>query len=710
MMTNLNKIQEQAVKNIDGPLLALAGAGTGKTKIITERIIYILDSYAATADGILAVTFTNKASAEMKHRISEKIGDEANNLWLGTFHRIASRILKRYPEYYDLNENFTIIDSYDSNRIIKKILDNLKIDQKEFPAKNYLWQISLCKDRNISPENCSGHIFNLPNFARIYTSYQKELKSLNFADFGDLLLSNLVIFQKKPDILEYYQNKFKYILVDEYQDSNNIQYIWLKSLAAKYKNICAVGDDDQSIYSWRGAEISNILNFNKDYPDAKIIRLEQNYRSKNNILKAASHVISFNSQRHEKTLFSDQDHGQKISVAKFYNDRKEASGVAQQIKKLVKNSDSYKNMAILVRAGYQTRSFEDAFIQLSLPYQIIGGLKFFERKEIKDLICYLQLIANKNNNLALERVINLPKRGIGKTTIDKLSTKSFDINSSIFDTIFKCDIGGDFSTKINQKLLDFANQINLWSKFYQENHDLSALLDRICHESGYLQMWQNDKSYEAKARVENIKEFCKSITEFGNLQQFLDHISLISDSDNIDNFSDKINIMTIHAAKGLEFKNIFIPGLEDGTFPSSKSMEEGGLEEERRLFYVAITRAKERVFMSYAKSRFVFGSYQNSIISRFLSELPEDICQFNDDSFEKNDFLGQNPENFVPKEEKHQNSSKRGGFLEQNLKGKKVFHQKFGYGFILSQDEKKFEINFQKTGTKLIMKQFVEIC
>ena len=709
-MTNLNEQQEQAVKNIDGALLVLAGAGTGKTKIITERIIYILDSYAARADEILAVTFTNKAASEMKYRISEKIGEETNNLWLGTFHRIASRILKRYPEYYDLDENFTIIDTADSMRIIKKNLDELHIDQKEFPAKNYLWQISLCKDRNILPKNCQNQNFNLPNFAKIYENYQRQLKNLNFADFGDLLLSNLIIFQKKPEILEYYQNKFKYILVDEYQDSNNIQYIWLKNLAAKYKNICCVGDDDQSIYSWRGAEISNILNFEKDYPDAKIIRLEQNYRSKNNILKAASHVISFNSKRHKKTLFSYQESGQKIAIASFYNDREEASAVAHQIKKLVKKGDSYKEMAILVRAGYQTRSFEDIFMQLYLPYQIIGGLKFFERREIKDLISYLQLIANKNNNLALERIINLPKRGIGKATIDKLSNKAFDSNSSIFEAIFKCDIDQVFSTKINQKLLDFGQKISFWTKFYEENQDLSALLNKICDESGYLQMWQNDKSYEAKGRIENIKEFQKSIAEFKNLQQFLDHISLIADSDNADNFSDKINIMTIHAAKGLEFKNIFIPGLEDGIFPSSKSMEEGGLEEERRLFYVAITRAKERVFMSYAKSRFVFGSYQNSLISRFLNELPGDICEFHDDSFENKDFLKQNSENFTKHNQNFSNSNKKAGFLDQNLKGKKVFHQKFGYGHIISQDEKKFEINFQKTGTKLIMKQFVEIC
>tara|TARA_B110000259_G_C14033771_1_gene408073 strand:- start:197 stop:2326 length:2130 start_codon:yes stop_codon:yes gene_type:complete len=709
-MTNLNNQQEQAVKNIDGPLLVLAGAGTGKTKIITERIIYILDSFAARADEILAVTFTNKAASEMKYRISEKIGEETNNLWLGTFHRIASRILKRYPEYYDLDENFTIIDTNDSNRIIKKILDELHIDQKESPAKNYLWQISLCKDRNILPKNCQNQHFDLPNFAKIYGNYQRQLKNLNFADFGDLLLSNLIIFQKKPDILEYYQNKFKYVLVDEYQDSNNIQYMWLKSLAAKYKNICCVGDDDQSIYSWRGAEIGNILNYKKDYPDAKTIRLEQNYRSKNNILKAASHVISFNSKRHEKTLFSDQEDGQKIAIGNFYNDREEALNVANQIKKLVKEGGSHKDAAILVRAGYQTRSFEDIFIQLSLPYQIIGGLKFFERREIKDLISYLQLITNKNNNLALERVINLPKRGIGKATIDKLSQKAFDSNSSIFNAIFKCDVDKVFSAKINQKLLDFGQKISSWTESYKEGQDLSELLTQICEESGYLQMWQNDNSYEAKGRIENIKEFQKSIGEFKNLQQFLDHISLVSNSDNADNFSDKINIMTIHAAKGLEFKNIFIPGLEDGVFPSSKSMEEGGLEEERRLFYVAITRAKERVFMSSAKTRFVFGSYQNSIISRFLSELPSDICDFNDNSFENHDFLNQNSDNFT-----HHNTSvsrfpQKEKFLDQDLKGKRVFHQKFGYGYVISQDDKKFEINFQKTGIKLIMKQFVEVC
>ena len=698
-MKDLNKNQIEAVKHIDGALLVLAGAGTGKTKIITERIIYILDSYAARADEILAVTFTNKAATEMKYRISEKIGDEANNLWLGTFHRIASRILKRYPEYYDLDENFTIIDSSDSNRIIKKILDNLQIDQKEFPAKNYLWQISLCKDRNILPENCSGQHFNLPNFARIYSSYQQELKNLNFADFGDLLLSNLIIFQKKPDILEYYQNKFKYILVDEYQDSNNIQYVWLKNLAAKYKNICCVGDDDQSIYSWRGAEISNILNFQKDYINAKIIKLEENYRSKGNILKAASYLINFNSQRYPKTLFCQKEGGEKIMISSFYNEKEEAINVANQIKKLIYKKDSHKQMAILVRAGYQTRAFEEIFIQLSIPYQIIGGLKFFERREIKDLISYLQLIANKNNNLALERIINLPKRGIGKATLDKLSQKAFDSNSSLFDAIFKCDINNIFSPKINQKLLDFSKYIQSWTKFYQENANLSQLLSKIINESGYLEMWQKDNTPEAKSRIENIKEFQESIAEFANLQKFLDHISLISDNDD-DKLSDKVNIMTIHAAKGLEFKNIFIVGLEEGIFPSAKSVDEGGLEEERRLFYVAITRAKERIFMSYAKNRFIFGSFSTTVKSRFLDELPLDICNFSEDKFANNNFKHQNIDNIT----ENQYSE-----VTENLKGKKVFHQKFGYGYILSQDDKKFEINFAISGKKLIMKKFVEI-
>ncbi len=589
----LNKEQKEAVLCTEGPLLVLAGAGTGKTRVLTKRIINIVNSYLASASAILAVTFTNKAAFEMRQRIEEEIGLEAKNIWSGTFHSIASRILKRHPEIVGLKSNFTIIDSDDQTRLIKQILKDLEIDIKSYPAKNYLYQIERYKDKFIKPEALAdSYAHNLPQIAKIYKLYQNRLLELNSVDFGDLLFYNLEIFEKSQQVLEYYQNKFHYILVDEYQDTNNCQYLWLLKLAEKYKNICAVGDDDQSIYSWRGAEVKNILRFSKDFKDTRIIRLEQNYRSTPNILKAASYVIANNSNRHEKTLWSDQKGGDKVDLLSFFDDRGEASGVAKIINDLQPKS-SLNEIAILVRAGYQTRLFEESFIANSLPYRIIGGLRFFDRKEIKDIIAYLRLVANEDDDLALQRIINLPKRGVGAAGLNKLLQKSRDINSSLFRGIKTESSLGNLKGKSAKSLEKFISDLKNWQNLAQ-NSSLSTLATKILEDSGYLQMWKNENTPDAAARVDNLIEFLSGLEDFSDLEEFLEHVSLVSGGKEDNLNKDMINIMTIHSAKGLEFDNVIIPGLEEGVFPSSRSLDEdSGVEEERRLFYVAMTRARK---------------------------------------------------------------------------------------------------------------------
>jgi DNA helicase-2/ATP-dependent DNA helicase PcrA len=727
----LNFPQGEAVNTTDGPLLVLAGAGTGKTKVLTSRIIHIVNSYLASPYQILAVTFTNKAAAEMKKRIAETIGDQANNLWMGTFHSVAAKILRRHPEVVGLRSDFTIIDDDDQTRLLKQILTDLNIDSKQFAPKAYLNRISRLKDKVMSPESLdsTGFEIALPKLKEIYGIYQSRLKMMNAVDFGDLLLHNLEIFKAAPDVLSYYQNKFRYILVDEYQDTNNAQYQWLLKLSDAHKNICCVGDDDQSIYSWRGANIANILRFEKDFPDAKVIRLEQNYRSTSYILNAAHSVISKNKERHGKKLWTDKGQGEKVKLLSFNDDRMEAAAVARAIK-----ASKYKpnEIAVLVRAGYQTRPFEEVFIQNSLPYRVIGGMKFYERLEVRDAIAYLRICANPDDDLALNRIINVPKRGVGDAALASLREEAKSEGISLFAAIKKSEsIKGKArdSLKILLGIIEMAQR-----KVGQES--LSEIAREVLNASGYVSMWKNENTLEAQGRLENIEEFINSLADFSSMVEFLEYVSLIEARDE-KNLTDAVSIMTVHAAKGLEFDLVFVPGLEDGIFPSAKSVEErNGLEEERRLMYVAITRAKKELILSYAKSRYIFGDVQMQMPSRFLKELPENeivieevsfggFGGFSNSSFSsssnsnyaKNSFPTKSsnsgfiaPSYSTPKSPKqmYQSSPTRSSISSsEGFIGKRVFHQKFGYGKVVGQDGNKLDISFEKSGVKTVMKDFV---
>lgn len=703
----LNYPQNQAVNTTSGPLLVLAGAGTGKTKVLTSRIIHIVNSYLASPYQILAVTFTNKAAAEMKKRIAETIGDQANNLWMGTFHSVAARILRRHPEVVGLRSDFTIIDDDDQTRLLKQILLDMNIDAKQFAPKAYLNRISRLKDKVMSPEalDSSGFEVALPKLKEVYQAYQSRLKSMNSVDFGDLLLHNLEIFKAAPGVLEYYQDKFRYILVDEYQDTNNAQYQWLLMLSDVHKNICCVGDDDQSIYSWRGANIANILRFEKDFSDSKVIRLEQNYRSTSYILDAAHSVISKNKERHGKKLWTDKGQGEKVKLMSFNDDRMEAMAVAKAIR-----AAKYKQneIAILVRAGYQTRPFEETFIQNSIPYRVIGGMKFYERLEVRDAIAYLRICANPDDDLALNRIINVPKRGVGDAVLASLRDEARNQGISLFAAIQRSEsIKGKArdSLKMLVGIIEMAQK-----KVGQEN--LSDIAREVLNASGYISMWKLENTLEAQGRLENIEEFVSSLADFSSMVEFLEYVSLIEARDE-KNLQDAVSIMTVHAAKGLEFDLVFVPGLEDGIFPSARSVEErNGLEEERRLMYVAITRAKKELILSYAKSRYIFGDVQMQMPSRFLKELPQDEIEFEEVSFggfaSSNNYLSPSffQKSFVATKPVFQPTLQK-SFKEEGLIGKRVFHQKFGYGRVASQDGHKLEIEFEKTGIKTVMKDFV---
>lgn len=722
---NLNQPQLEAVNITKGPLLVLAGAGTGKTRVLTSRIVNIISQGLAAPQQILAVTFTNKAAAEMKNRMAQNIGDLVNNIWVGTFHSIAARILRRNAEIVGLTPEFTIIDDDDQTRLLKQILGELNIDVKQFAPKAYLHKISRLKDANKKPDDNSE--LSLPRFKDVFDFYQTRLKSMNSVDFGDLLALNLELFKLAPDVLAYYQERFRYVLVDEYQDTNNCQYQWLLQLSAGYNNICCVGDDDQSIYSWRGANVANILRFEKDFENAKVIRLEQNYRSTAKILRVADSVISNNKERHKKTLWTDFGEGQKVKLYSFADDRSEAATIASLVRdSLQKYAEN--EIAILVRAGYQTRTFEEAFIQNSIPYRVIGGMKFYERMEIRDAIAYLRLCANFADNLALSRIINVPKRGVGQASIDALFERARTENISMFLAIKQSLEDGSLKGKARDSLKIFVEIIEKFnSQLGQEN--LSQIAKNLLREIGYISYWETENTLEAQGRLENIEEFINSLSDFSNITEFLEYVSLVEARDE-KNIQNAVSIMTIHAAKGLEFDAVFVVGLEDGIFPSSKSIEErNGLEEERRLMYVAITRAKKDLCLSYAKTRYIFGDVSAQIPSRFLKELPKDeieekeigfdrfyqnlLDDFHEDSttgrsyqkFSSNNFNRNFVKSFSDSfEKKPINES---SFSQDNFMGKRVFHQKFGYGKVIKINENKLEIIFEKTGSKTVMKGFV---
>lgn len=725
-MSSLNSPQNEAVQTTEGPLLVLAGAGTGKTKVLTSRIINIVNSYKASPLQILAVTFTNKAAAEMKKRIGEVIGDQVNNLWVGTFHSIAARILRRHPEVVGLSSDFTIIDDDDQTRLLKQILNDFGIDIKQYPPKTYLNKISRFKDKMISAASLesAGFEVSLPRLKEVYESYQYRLKAMNAADFGDLLLLNLEIFRAAPDVLAYYQDKFRYVLVDEYQDTNNAQYQWLLKLSDTHKNICCVGDDDQSIYSWRGANVANILRFEKDFSNAKVIRLEQNYRSTSRILKAADSVISNNKERHGKTLWTDKGQGEKIKLITFSDDRMEASSTAQMIR-VAMAAQKYKpsEIAVLVRAGYQTRAFEEAFIHSSIPYKVIGGMKFYERLEIRDAIAYMRICANTSDDLALNRIINVPKRGVGDAAIASIYDISRTAGISFFAAIKKVLEENLIKGKARESLKDLVEKIEkINSRIGEEN--LAELARSLITDVGYIQMWKNENTLEAQGRLENIEEFINSLADFSSMTEFLEYVSLIEARED-KNLPEAVTVMTVHAAKGLEFDLVFVPGLEDGLFPSGRSVEErDGVEEERRLMYVAITRAKKELILSHAKSRYVFGNVQMQMPSRFLKELPQDDIEVEDMGYGSG--FGGNANSGMAPTYRHAGFANRSTFtnkadfirsapvsaakkIEDGISGKRVFHQKFGYGKVIGIDGNKLEIAFEKSGVKTVMKDFVSL-
>ncbi len=641
-LKNLNKAQKEAVTSLDGPLLIVAGAGSGKTKVLTTRIANIIKEKKAFPNQILAVTFTNKAAKEMQMRVSKILGSSAIGLsWLGTFHSICAKLLRKHASAANLNSNFTIIDSDDQIRLVKNICKSENVDVKKLSPKYILAIIDRWKNKGFYPDEVAINKKDVyeKTILPIYRIYQQKLTDLNSCDFGDLILHCVKILERNNDVRKIYKENFKYIMVDEYQDTNFVQNKWLNLLVGNDKNICCVGDDDQSIYSWRGAEIKNFLEFDKIYDNTKIIRLEQNYRSTQNILSAASDLISNNENRVGKTLETTMEDGDLVSLNCFKNGKDESIGISDEIEKIKKNF-SLNNIAILVRAIFQTREFEERFLKIGLPYRILGGTKFYERAEIKDCVAYLRLVYQEKDDLAFERIVNNPKRSIGETTLKDIHTFSKK-NSLCLEISAKRMIDQNLiKPKAKVSLNIFLDLIYKWRNGLKKkgiNH--VKLLQLILDESGYSAKLKNKKDLENENRLENIKELLSAMKEFDNLESFLEHVSLATSIDQ-DWEGEKINMMTMHSSKGLEFDVVFLPGWEEGLFPHQKSIEEkgqNGLEEERRLAYVGITRAKKKVIISFSMNRFYQGDWIDSMASRFINELPEK-------NLEKNSFFDQNNE------------------------------------------------------------------
>ena len=730
----LNEVQKEAVLHDDGPLLVLAGAGTGKTGVLTTRLARILMENMALPGEILSVTFTNKAANEMKSRVGSLIGDMVTGLkWLGTFHSIGAQILRQYPEKVGLKNGFIILDTDDQLRLLKQIIKEENIDDKKWSAKGLLSLIDKWKNKGLSPNQISsddGDYFANGKGKVLYKKYQEQLKFFNAADFGDLILECIRLFNENPDILEGFQNRFKYMLVDEYQDTNTSQYTLLKLLSGKWKNICCVGDDDQSIYSWRGAEVTNILKFEKDFINSRIIRLEQNYRSTGNILAAASKLIEANESRFGKTLWTSSNGGEKVSVTSTWDGEEEARIITDEIEQQSLNKKNLDEVAILVRASFQMREFEDRFVSIGLPYKVIGGPRFYERKEIRDANAYFRLAIQPNDSLALERVLNVPKRGIGETTLKKKKDYAKHNNISTIDAIKDLIKTSEIKPKTKISLGYFVELTERWNSLITErsHYDMAEI---ILEDSGYLEMLRNDDTITAAGRLDNIKELFRSIEPFESLNAYLEHISLVMEIDKNPE-GNKVSLMTLHAAKGLEFDYVFLPGWEEGVFPNQRSLDEGGvksLEEERRLAYVGITRAKIKSSIFYAANRKMHNQWLSSIPSRFVNELPEDNIEINlshfsgnkgnftdikeDDIFDQSDYSTpgwerakiQSLSNKRIQEEEINSVDTNSKFSTGTL----VVHKKFGKGKIESVDGKKLTINFGNNGMRKVMENFVDI-
>ena len=715
----LNQTQGQAVEATEGPLLVLAGAGTGKTRVLTTRIAHILLTGLAWPNQLLAVTFTNKAARQMKERVAALINRNVDDLWFGTFHAIAARILRRHAELVGLKSNYSIIDSDDQIRLLKQILAAHDIDEKNWPARGLLYGIERWKDRGLTPDQAeSAPESDASAFAHgrgvaLYRAYQDRLLELNAADFGDLLLPGLTLFTRHAEVLERWQKQFRYILVDEYQDTNVAQYLWLRLLAQSHKNICCVGDDDQSIYSWRGAEVANILRFEKDFPGAKIIRLERNYRSTAHILGAASGLIANNAGRLGKTLWTDPGNaGEKVVVQGVWDGDEEARVVSDRIEALRRDGGRLDECAVLVRAGFQTRAFEERFITIGLPYRVIGGLRFYERQEIRDAIAYMRITVQADHDLAFERIVNLPKRGLGAASLRPVHLLARAQGISLAVAAAAIVETDEIRPKPRAALKTLTDGFERWRKLL-ETQPHGEVIGVMLEESGYLDMWRKDKSVSAPGRVENLGELERALGDFESLDDFLEHVSLVMDMDSADD-NDLVNIMTLHSAKGLEFDSVFLPGWEEGLFPHERALMENGdagLEEERRLAYVGLTRARRRAVVLFAANRRIYNQWQSSLPSRFIDELPEEHSLRRSAT----GLYGGLSEQAVPWRARRRapapapEAAARAASPAGSLPiGSRIFHQKFGYGRILASDGNKLEVAFEKAGVKKVIDSFVE--
>ena len=746
-LDELNPAQREAVEALDGPVLMLAGAGTGKTKALTARIVHLLNTGRARPNEILAVTFTNKAAKEMKLRVGRLLGQSIEGMpWLGTFHSVCVKLLRRHAELVGLKSSFTILDTDDQIRLLKQLIRANNIDEKRWPARQLAGIIDHWKNRAWTPEKVPSAESSAYNNrgTELYDQYQRRLLELNAVDFGDLLLHVVTIFQSHDDLLQQYQRWFRFILVDEYQDTNVAQYLWLRLLAGGHKNICCVGDDDQSIYGWRGAEVGNILRFEKDFPGSKVVRLEQNYRSTEHILSAAGGVIRGNEGRLGKELWTEATGGEKVRLIGHWDGEEEARWIGEEIEAMQVGTRglrpiSLDEMAILVRASHQMRAFEDRFLTIGLPYRVIGGPRFYERLEIRDAMAYFRLVISPADDLAFERIVNTPKRGLGDKAQQKIQVCARENKVPLVEGARILLADGGITGKGAGELRALVDNLDRWGRM-TGHADLShiELAEMILDESGYTTMWQNDKTPEAPGRLENLKELIKALENFENLQGFLEHVSLIMDNSTEDQGA-KVSIMTLHAAKGLEFPAVFLPGWEDGLFPSQRSMDESGLkglEEERRLAYVGITRAEEICTISFAGNRRVFGQWQSQLPSRFIDELPEENVEvltppglygggygaaapvqssidrkvaeanvYNSPGWKRMQArAGQRPVS-QPRETRNQIIDLDA--VSRYTVGDRVFHQKFGYGAVTGIEGDKLDIAFEKAGPKKVVAKFV---
>ncbi len=739
-LDQLNPEQKLAVQTTEGPVLVLSGAGTGKTKVLTTRLAYILANMKANPWNCLVVTFTNRAAREMKERVHKMIGDMANSVWLGTFHSICVKILRNHAELAGLHSNFTILDTDDQKRVVKQICETMGVDDKKYPPQAIIDRIQRWKDKGMTVEKLQGE-YKSNVLTEVYQRYQQRLLELNCVDFGDILLYALNILLSNPDILANYQNRFKYIMVDEYQDTNVTQYLFLRLLSQTHKNLCCVGDDDQSIYSWRGAEIENILRFEKDFPECQTIRLERNYRSTANILAAASCLISHNSGRLGKTLKVAENSpamncdNSKIKVVSVYSGEDEAKYVVEEIENLRRNGNDYSQMAVLVRTAFQTREFEEKFMAEAIPYQVIGGQKFYERAEIRDALAYFRVVLQPHDDLALERIINKPARGVGAKALEKLRETARSNGISLYMAAEKMVADGTLTGKAKTGLADLTDKFNQWRQALQAVTP-DDLADQILDDSGYRDMLKQENTEEARGRLENLKELVNVLSDrekYPSLAEFMEHVSLVMDKDDALD-PNKVMLITLHSAKGLEFDIVFLPGWEEGLFPHQRSLDEGGttaLEEERRLAYVAITRAKQQLYILTALNRKVYGQWQNNIPSRFINELPPsniDI-QNNVNNFYSSNYGGNYGNNYdsgssyrpwyTKKKEsaaREYNDSNRYSYTPEpeyrsspsnGIVGVRVYHQSFGYGKIIAVDGNKLEIMFDQYGHKKLHKDYV---